>query len=91
MPDAFSLYEGKVQEIFSHSLALAQRNVLFQVARGALGDVLTWFPAVGRFQKHHVCQLTCSRFIELFATSYPQIRFITAEDQDDIVITRPIT
>lgn len=87
VPYAFYLYH-QGREVFSHRLALAQRNVLVKIAGGALGDVLAWFPAVGRFQQRHECKLTCcmpAQFIELFAASYPQIRFITSEEQDEEV------
>ncbi|MGP2966190.1 autotransporter strand-loop-strand O-heptosyltransferase [Serratia marcescens] len=82
VPYAFTIYR-QGHEVFSHRLSLAQRNVLIQIAGGALGDVLAWFPAVGRFQQRHGCQLTCympKRFIDLFAASYPRIRFMTAKE-----------
>ncbi|HEI8868276.1 TPA: autotransporter strand-loop-strand O-heptosyltransferase [Serratia odorifera] len=87
VPYEFQLYQ-QGRNVFSHRLELAQRNVLIYIAGGALGDVLAWFPAVGRFQQHHDCHVTClipERFIALFATSYPQIRFITSDVQDEQV------
>ncbi|MCS4320818.1 autotransporter strand-loop-strand O-heptosyltransferase [Serratia sp. BIGb0234] len=84
---AFYLYH-QGREVFSHRLVLAQRNVLVKIAGGALGEVLAWFPAVGRFQQRHGCNITCrmpAQFIELFASSYLQIYFITSEEQDEEV------
>ena len=42
--------------IFKHDMALAGKEVLIQLPKGALGDTIAWFSYVERFQKKHKCK-----------------------------------
>ncbi|CAM3094289.1 autotransporter strand-loop-strand O-heptosyltransferase [Pseudomonas plecoglossicida] len=64
--------------ILDHTLDLRDQEVRIAFPVGTLGDVVGWVPYAERMREQHQCRLECTMgplLIELFAASYPQIRF----------------
>jgi len=73
---------GEVSPVLDHTLDLANRDVLITFPVGTLGDLVGWVPYAERFREQHQCRLECTMgplIIELFARSYPDIRFTPPE------------
>ena len=69
---------GEAEPVLDHTLDLRGQEVLISFPVGTLGDLVGWIPYAERFREQHLCQLECTMgplIIELFAASYPDIRF----------------
>jgi autotransporter strand-loop-strand O-heptosyltransferase len=69
---------GEATPVLDHTLDLRDQEVIISFPVGTLGDLVGWVPYAERFRLQHQCQLECTMgplIIELFAGSYPDIRF----------------
>ncbi|NIF20561.1 autotransporter strand-loop-strand O-heptosyltransferase [Candidatus Pantoea multigeneris] len=85
VPFAFQVQKDN-EIVMLHVMDLYQQPVLIQIPEDTLGDTLAWLPSVMRFQVRHQCRLTVrvsARFHDVFASSYPQIRFIDPYEPDE--------
>lgn len=73
---------GEPTPVLDQMLDLHDQNVTIVFPVGTLGDLVGWVPYAERFREQHQCQLECTMsplIIELFAASYPYIRFTEPE------------
>ena len=73
---------GDTEPVLDHTLDLRGQDVIVSFPVGTLGDLVGWVPYAERFREQHQCQLECTMgplIIELFAASYPHIRFTEPE------------
>jgi hypothetical protein len=74
------------EPVLDHTLDLNGQEVLVSFPVGTLGDLVGWIPYAERFRLLHQCQLECTMgplIIEIFAASYPEIRFTEPEKYTD--------
>jgi len=70
--------------LFSHDYNANGKDVVVRALSGAIGDTIAWFSYVEQFQVKHHCKLHCvvsDWFIPLVQEQYPDIEFITEEQQ----------
>ncbi|MDF7673182.1 autotransporter strand-loop-strand O-heptosyltransferase [Acetobacteraceae bacterium ESL0709] len=72
---------------WAHDYDAAGKKVAVIMPGGTLGDTLGWFPYAVRFARQHKCELTVTMvepFHEMFKSVYPDIRFTTHDEFEDI-------
>ena len=69
------------------SLSLKDKMVKIVLDTQSLGDLLAFVGVVENFRKKHECKLTCVVFnkalVELYAASYPQIKFVSIDQNNE--------
>ncbi len=74
-------------ERFIHDLDVTGQPVLIDISPAAIGDSVAWMPAVEEFSKKWKCNtIVCMKpeQICLYRDSYPDIRFITPDEAENI-------
>jgi len=72
--------------LFAHDYNAKGKDVVVKASSGAIGDTIAWFSYVPKFQRKHRCKLHCivpKWFIPLVQGQYPDIDFITEEQQKE--------
>ena len=73
--------------LFSHDFDARDKDVVVRAFSPAIGDTIAWFSNVEKFQLKHQCRLHCvvsEWFVELVKNQYPNIHFISEEQQKEI-------
>lgn len=73
--------------LFSHDFNARDKDVVVRALSPAIGDTIAWFSNVEKFQLRHQCKMHCvvsDWFADLVKDQYPDIHFITEDQQKDI-------